>query len=206
MPWSAGTHRYPFEAMKRIAIAMTALALMTGCTSHTSVRHAESFVNEQLARKDTKQVGPKTLLTTGIAPNGRPYLLDAYRLKDGRICVEHAWEFFNGHGSQGGCTPDDHPRTTFQNWSTYPQQDDRPPDVTPWLVGIILDGGKAVKLRGTRTTSQGTQTQVFTLIRNASYPGNAFYIGRADIPELFEKVELLDAGGTVLASAEYVQE
>src|ERR1043166_1506368 len=126
--------------MKRFAIAVTALVLIVGCTSHgASPQAVTSFVRDQLARKDTKQVGPKTLLTIGIAPNGRPYVLDAYRLGDGRICVEHAWQFVNGHGSEAGCTPDDHPRTTFQNWSTYPQHDDQPPDETPWLVGIILN-------------------------------------------------------------------
>lgn len=181
--------------MRRIAAAVFVLVL-GACNSP-----AVPFVTEQIERKSSRQRDPKTLLTTGIAPNGLPYVLDVYRIDDGRICVEHAWQFASGSGAQASCTPDNHPRRTFQNWTTYPQHDDTPRDETPWLIGIVLDDGKAVTLRGSR----GTQTQDFSLIRSGAYPGNAFYIGRAAIPELFEKVELLDTNGVVIASADYVQ-
>lgn len=192
---AANDERYAAR-MRRVILAALMLALITGCTSHPN-----SFVAKQLTRKATRQDGPKTALATGIGANGMPWLLDAYRIDDGRICVEHAWEFKNGRGSEATCTPDNHPRTTFQHWSTFPGDDDIPPDETPWLIGIILDDGNAVKLRATR----GEQTQIFNLIRSDAYRGNAFYIGRTAIPELPEKVELLDATGAVIASAEYVQ-
>ena len=182
--------------MKRVILAAVSLALVAGCSSPT-----DSFVADQLARKASRQEGPKTPLAKGVAPNGQPWLLDVYRIDDGRICVEHAWEFENGRGSEGTCTPDNHPRSTFQNWSTFPGHDDRPRDETPWLLGIVLDDGKAVKLRAIR----GKQTQIFRLIRSDAYRGNAFYIGRTTIPELPEKVELLDETGAVIASAAYVQ-
>ena len=193
--------------MRRAAIAFASLALLVGCSSHPAApSRIESFVKQQLAAKDRKQRGPKTLITTGIRPNGQPYLLDVYRLDDGRICLEHAWTVYNGHSSEGGCTPDNHPRTTFQNWTTYPGHDDLVRDETPWMVGIILDTGTAVKLRALRNTPRGTLTQDFTLYRTAAYPGNAFYVGRAHDEKLFTTVELLDARGAVLATADYVQD
>lgn len=183
--------------MKRIWIVTLSLVLLGACSSDAS---PSSFVLQQLDRKASRQAGPKTLLTTGKAPNGLPYVLDVYRIDDGRICIEHAWQFANGYNALGTC-PDNPIRKTFHNISTYPGHDDSPRDETPWVMGLVVDAGKAVTLRGTR----GARTQEFALIRSDAYPGLAFYIGRTEIAELFETVQLLDADDRVIASAPFVQ-
>jgi hypothetical protein len=170
--------------------AFVALALIVACSG------SDAFVDGELGRKESGQLGPKIVITRGRLPDGNRWLFTAYRRARKQICYGQSWEEKEdrGHSYEGKCTQDNEPRTVIQNDVTYPGKNDE----FQYMTGIVM-GTRARTLRA--RFRDGVQS--FRLIRNAGFPGEAFFIGRIAPQTAPQTMELIDASGAVLLSEPY---
>jgi hypothetical protein len=165
-----------------------------GLTGSPSVRATED-VADALRDKDRGQQGPRHLIKAGTLPDDHRWLLVAYLRDEGQICAGQVWFENDGRDFRGTCTRTDGPPTVIFNGVTFPAKNDE----LKYMYGIITDP----RVRSVRA-HRDAATQNLAVVTHESFPGKSFYIGRIELPEIPETVDLLDASGAVLRSYPFV--
>jgi hypothetical protein len=175
---------------KKLRVMLILAALLFGCTS------ASKPLSVELAARDKGQQGPRVIIARGALPNGRRWVLLAYRRVRAQICFIHVWYDTSGYESAGACTPEDKPKQ-IQSTVTFPSQAEE----FEYMVGTVANGTGAKLLRA----RNGTKTQDFPLLSNPRFAGITFFIGKVALPgaRLPTTVELVDAAGTVVHSESF---
>jgi hypothetical protein len=174
--------------------AILLVVVFAACSGDTP---AATFVQAQLAHKERGQIGPRYLIAQGPLPHGTLWLLIAHRRIRNQMCVGFAWHLENPESGtyEGTCPAHEKPRPVIHNGVARPLNTEE----LFYVYGLIKDTDHAEKVRVKRQAA----TQEIKLIRHPSFPGDAFYVGKLELPELPETIELVTADGKVVRSEEF---
>jgi hypothetical protein len=151
-------------------------------------------LQDELARKEDGQRGPKVVITKGELPDGQPWIFYAYRKGTKVVCIRHAWIQKDGlRESEGTCSPAEGPKIV-QSSVTFPRING---DQELRYYVVLVKDSRAERVRW----RYQSHTQELSVFRQAMFGRElGFAIARLTLPAPPETIELLDAQGVVVHS------